>query len=71
MSNDHTDHRPKVMKLTSRQMIYGAILVLGFILITSGLNGTMEWGMPDMLVWAIGAAVGVAATFALAWLRNR
>ena len=54
-----------------KEIIYGVILVIGFSLIVSGLNGAMELGLPDALTTAIGATLGVAAAFGLAWLRNR
>lgn len=75
MSDDNNDKKDGVtvggMRFSVKEIIYGVILVVGFTLILSGLNGAMNWGMPDALTTAIGATLGVAAAFGLAWLRSR
>lgn len=75
MSDDNNDKKDGMtvggMHFSVKEIIYGVILVIGFSLIVSGLNGAMGWDMPDALTTAIGATLGVAAAFGLAWLRNR
>ena len=71
MSDDRNLDKPTGLKLNAKEVIYGVILVVGFIAIMSGLNGALGWGLADALVAAIGATLGVVAALALAWLRNR
>ncbi len=57
--------------LTPRDVIYGVVTVLGFYYIVSGLNGSLAWGLSDTVVTALGGIIGLAAAFALSWLRKR
>lgn len=57
--------------MSMRELIYAAILVLGFALIMSGLNGALEWGLPELATNVLGGLLGIAAAFVLSWLRNR
>ncbi|MBU1175419.1 MAG: hypothetical protein KKH72_08440 [Alphaproteobacteria bacterium] len=71
MSDDKSENRPAMPKLTTRDYIYGVVLVVGFVLIASGLNGAMGWNLADWLITALGATAGVATAFALSWLRRK
>jgi len=69
---EQIDKKPDLpFGLTTRDVIYGVITVLGFYYIFSGLNGALSWGLSDVVVTIIGGAIGLAAAFALSWLRKR
>ena len=71
MSDDKNEAKLGGVKLTTKDAIYGVILVIGCSLLMSGLNGALNWGVADAVITGIGATLGVVATFVLAWLRSR
>jgi hypothetical protein len=66
-----TDEKPNAKPYSTRELIYGAILVVGVTSIVSGLNGVFLWGWSDMVVLTVGVVVGGAAAYGLSWLRKR
>jgi hypothetical protein len=70
MAAEKDANKPK-MPVSTREMIYGVVLVVGFVSIVSGVNGMFAWGLSETVSSAIGVALGVAAAFGLSWLRKR
>ena len=71
MTDTKPDDKAKGAAFSTRDMIYGAIVVVGFVLIVTGVNGAMNLGLSETMANTVGAIVGVVAAFVLTWLRKR
>jgi hypothetical protein len=71
MSDDGTGKKWQLIKFGTRDWIYAGVLIIGFALIASGLNGVFSWGLTDTVTGGIGGILGFAAAYWIAWLKRR
>ncbi len=71
MSDDKTDRKFQLIKFGTRDWIYAGVLIVGFALIISGVNGLLGWGLSDTITGGIGGVIGMAAAYGIAWLKRR
>ncbi len=75
MSDEKPTEKPatesKAVKFETRDWIYGGVMVVGFVLIVDGFNGVLDLGLPENAATVIGAVIGAAAAYGLAWARKK